>query len=104
MVAGSVMRHHDCDSKSGWCTPVAETSEWFSPNLNPAIKDPCVAFCVRVHEWQHFSDHRRWSIRWTSEELSRHWELPAYQAEAACLETFRAPISLDPKLLQSPRF
>lgn len=104
VVAGSVFRHNDCDPGSGWCTPLLEAPERFDPNLNPAITDPCVVFCVRVHEWRHFSDGRRWSIRWSAEDLSRYWELPAYQAEAACLETFKARPSLDPKLLKHPRF
>lgn len=104
-VAGSVFRQNHCDPDSGWCTPLPEDPERFDPYVDPKIADPCVAFCVRVHEWRHFSDDRSWSLRWTSEELGRFWELPAYRAGAGCLESFLAPrVSLDPALLAPPRF
>lgn len=108
-VAGSVFRHNDCEQGSGWCSPIPEAPDRFAPYVSSEISDLCVAFCVRVHEWWHFADNRRWSLKWDSDELVRFWELPAYQAEVRCLESFlppggRAPIELDPALLAPPRF
>lgn len=70
----------------GWCQSLG--SGTFDPNISPDLKDPCVRFCVRVHEWYHYTDTRWWNSKWSDDVLVRFWEEPAYYLGRSCLLSF----------------
>lgn len=85
-IGGAMISEHTC-SEGGWCVPW-EPTEAFDPYVNPSIKDPCVVYCIRVHEWFHYQDRRPWNVNWSDNQLSRFWEKPAYELERLCLRSF----------------
>jgi len=59
----------------------------FAPYLG-SVKDPCVRFCTRVHEWTHYSDPRPYNLHWDYVVLTSFLETPAYRKGLACLLSF----------------
>jgi hypothetical protein len=86
IIGGATMKEHSC-GEGGWCIPW-EPREPFAPYINPSLEDPCVVYCIRVHEWYHFQDRRPWNLNWESKRLNGFWEKPAYQLERHCLLSF----------------
>jgi RHS repeat-associated protein len=87
-IGGSVARGHFCQA-DGWCQPEGPSpSIPFNPFISPDTKDPCVVFCVRVHEWYHYTDTRWWWRRWDASTYHSFTEGPAYGLEKACLRSF----------------
>ncbi|MEW5878226.1 MAG: RHS repeat domain-containing protein [Acidobacteriota bacterium] len=51
--------------------------------------DPCVDFCVCVHEWFHVIDRRPHDLlHWSQSYIERFYELPAYATEIECLNQY----------------
>lgn len=89
-MGGAVMSGHFCQD-DGWCQPEGPSAaDPFDPFISPDIKDPCVVFCIRVHEWFHYADTRWWSLHWDDATYSDFIEGPAYGLEGACLSSFAA--------------
>jgi len=81
---------------SMWCHPVTQMCQPFPPAepFNPptfGASDPCLVFCVRVHEWQHRVDDRTFprSLYLNPIAFGAFREGPGTQAEQLCLESFR---------------
>jgi len=84
-VVGSTVTPITCDPQ-GNCTNNPQDPKNFDPGTNE--KDPCVRYCITVHEWVHFNDNRPWNLNWPDAALVIYWEWPAYEANLACLESF----------------
>lgn len=61
-------------------------SEDFDPHIAPNITDPCVRYCIAVHEYTHYSDQRPRSLDSLMSPVAT--EGPAYTKERICLESF----------------
>jgi hypothetical protein len=85
-VTASVTRSHSCDDH-GNCVPIVGDPADFDPGIVEK-GDPCVDYCITLHEWVHFTDNRPWSTKWTTEQITRHTEYPAYYREVECLSSF----------------
>jgi RHS repeat-associated protein len=85
-VGSFVMREHSC-REDGWCFPLVPTDP-FDPPVNAKITDPCVVFCLRIHEWYHYQDQRPWNYNWSQQELSAFWETSGYEFQLECLKSF----------------
>lgn len=86
-IVGSFVAREVTCGEGGWCVPW-EPRDPFNPPIHPSITDPCVVYCVRVHEWYHYQDRRPFNVQWSQVRLNRFWEKPAYQLERACLGSF----------------
>ncbi|KDA54297.1 hypothetical protein EG19_11290 [Thermoanaerobaculum aquaticum] len=69
----------------GWHVYV---SSW-PPSTFNCSGDPCVDFCVCVHEWFHVIDRRPHDLfHWSQSYIERFYELPAYATEIECLNQY----------------
>jgi len=55
------------------------------PEFDPQGLDPCVYYCIKVHEWTHYNDNREFNKGWSAKDQRRFFEYPSHMNQLKCL-------------------